>query len=234
MPILSFGNASRSVAKPTVNVGECRQSLEALASIADVDVVAVRCDDRTAEALNGSSRANREHVARSWYREGPQQQRIGNAEHRRVRTDADGQRQNGDDGEAGILPHHAQGIPKVRSDRFEWVEGPPLPVRFLRSHHASEAAGGRIGGLSGVHACSDVVLGLHLQMEADLSVQLALQTLAQKQRPDPRSQHGSPAHAISFASASGSGPRKRSMVAAILCQSPVSLASCFRPAVVSE
>ena len=51
-----------------------------------------------------------------------------------------------------------------------------------------------MSGFSGVHAGSDVVVGLHFQVEANLSVQFAIQTLLEQQRPEARREDAESAH----------------------------------------
>ena len=109
---------------------------------------------------------------------------------------------------------------------------PPGPIGFLHGVPPAEAAHGRAAGLVRIHPRAHVVVGLHLQMEPDLVVQLALEAIAPEQRAQPRSGDAPPAHEPSSGARSAIEPRKRSMVVDMRCQSSVVLASCRRPAAV--
>src|SRR5437763_1326701 len=95
-------------------VRERDKSLEALAAVANVHVIAIRGDERAgAESLDRRRRADREDFARARDRKRPQQQRIGKAEDRAVGADADRQRKDRDRCETWTGGERAAPIPDV-------------------------------------------------------------------------------------------------------------------------
>ncbi len=106
---------------------------------------------------------------------------------------------------------------------------PPGPIGLLHRVPPAEAAHGRAAGLVRIHPGAHVVVGLHLQMEPDLVVQLALEAIAPEQRAQPRSGDAPPAHEPSSGARSAIEPRKRSMVVDMRCQSSVVLGELSSP-----
>ena len=96
----------------------CRESLKASSSIADVNVVRIG-DAAVAYFSGGRRRAQRDQLACRGYCERSQNQTVGDAEHRRVRADADGDRHDGDEREPGVLRQHPRTVPEVLPYRFE-------------------------------------------------------------------------------------------------------------------
>jgi hypothetical protein len=144
--------------EPHGAAGEGNQSIECLAAIPDVEIVRVRADHHS-ESLDHRGRADCQHFAGTGHGQRPQQHGVSRTERRTICADANRQGNDGGGGKGRILQHHAPGIAKVLSDCLEWVQGPPLSVRFHRSHHAPETAVGRSSGFSGIHAGLDVVVG---------------------------------------------------------------------------
>jgi len=74
----------------------CHEALKASSSTADVNVVRIG-DAAVSYFPSGRRRAHREQLARGGHRQRPQDQPVGDAEHCRVRADADGDRHDGDE-----------------------------------------------------------------------------------------------------------------------------------------
>ena len=73
-----------------------------------------RSRDTTRAGSPGRGRqSDRQQLARTWHREGPEQQRIGKAEDRAVRADANRQRHHRDDREARIPREHPAAVAQV-------------------------------------------------------------------------------------------------------------------------
>ncbi len=86
--------------------------VEALGPVAQVHVVGIR---QPAIAKAGVARLteNRDHFARTGHRKWTEHQPVGDAEHRRVGADADGDRHDRDDREARVLHQHPEAVVEI-------------------------------------------------------------------------------------------------------------------------
>ena len=114
------------------------------------------------------------------HRQHAQEGGVDQAEDSGVGADSEREAENRDGGEAGALAHRTECIAQVQCHGFDQGKGPPVPIVFLHRVDASETAHSGIAGLRIVHPALQVVFGLHLQMEADLILQLALQAVPDK------------------------------------------------------
>ena len=94
------------------------ESLEALRAVAQVGVIGIR-DGVAAYFACRQCGAHRHQPVRVWYRQRPKHQAICDAEHRGVRADANGDREDGDQREPRVLRQHPRPMPQVLPDRFE-------------------------------------------------------------------------------------------------------------------
>jgi hypothetical protein len=64
-------------------------------------------------------------------RQGIEDQRIHDAEDRRVRPDPQRQREHGDEGEAGVSPHHPQPIPSILKECLDKSDSTHIAMSLL-------------------------------------------------------------------------------------------------------
>ncbi len=104
--------------KTRVHEARGGEAVEAARATANVDVVQVR-DTAVAHFSGGRRRTHCDQFAGRGHCERSQDQAVGDAEHRGVRADADGDRQDGDQREAGVLRQHPCTVAEVLRYRLE-------------------------------------------------------------------------------------------------------------------
>jgi hypothetical protein len=173
-------------------------------------------------------RLDRHQTIGAGIRERPQQQRIDDAEHDAVGSDADGERGDDDRGEAGIAPHQAQREAEILDDGFDDRQGALLLIRLGDLRDASERNQRLAPRLLGRHASAAIVVLVQLKIGVELFAQLAGAIRALHQC-------GGPSHPAEQRSHDCSPPaRNRPRIADVRCHSRVSCSTRFRPARVSR
>src|SRR5262245_30581666 len=99
---------------------------------------------------------------------------VPHAEDRRVRANAQRQRQDRQQREPRIAAQYARAEPHVLPQRFERAVAFDIAALFFESLNPAKTAQGRLAGLFRAHPAPHVLLGLHLQMEAQLAIHLPL------------------------------------------------------------
>ena len=82
------------------------------------------------------------------------------------------QRQDGHGGEAGIASEHSKPVASVLAELIEPDGNPDVARRFLGAGDAAELAQRGIPGLARGHPAGDVVVGLALDVIANLAVEV--------------------------------------------------------------
>jgi hypothetical protein len=111
--------------------GESGQSVEAPIAIAYVDVFGIR-SDQAAEALHRGRRPDGQDIAGTRHGKRPEQQRVRKAEHRGIGTDANRQRDNGNDGEPAVSTQHPPAVAQVAGQMFQPGKTALIAKRFQR------------------------------------------------------------------------------------------------------
>ncbi len=206
---------TRQRRRNTVKKSHIREALALAPPLFDIPI----CRPAFAKVLTRNLAPQHRQLLRGPIRKRPEQNGIQHAEHCGI--GANRQRQCGYGGrrKTGALAESPHGVAYVLRHRFDQGKRPSFTVPFLHRFYASKAAQCGIACLSRIHAGFEVVLDLHLQVKADLIIQLALQSFVSEQATQPSCNHTSPAHRI---------------VDDIRLQSSVSLASRLRPAAVME
>src|SRR5262245_19028665 len=110
---------------------------------------------------------------RTGIRQRAQNGAVENAEHGCVRTDAEGQGEDDDDRETRCSPDHAKRVLKIAPQIRPYAQAPRFPNCFLAGSNAAkvrERNASRVAsGAGALH-----VLGFHLEVEADLTIKVAL------------------------------------------------------------
>ena len=152
------------------------QPFEAPGAIANIEKVAIG-GALDSSAGRGRGKADRQDFGRMRHRQRPQQQRIGEAEHRAVGADANRQRQDGDEGEPRISGEHAPAVLEILPDAARKLEqpAPAFTARgFLREQDVAEVfQRGQSGGVT-ILAAGDAILCRHGQVAGDLFFELAI------------------------------------------------------------
>ena len=121
-------------------------------------------------------------------RQRPEQQRVDDREDGGVEADGDGQRHGGGEGEARTPARAPQRIADVAEQVLQRAPAAGVPHRLADGVGAAQAHVRTPPGLAEVHAGSQVVLGLHLQMEPQLCLCLRVLAPAAKEASQPRDQ----------------------------------------------
>ena len=123
-----------------------------------------------------------------------QHHRAHDAEDRRGRADAEGQRHQRRGGEAGRPPQHASAMADIAHRVFE-QRGPDLVPRALPDAFQSAELEQRLAPrLVGTHAGAAMLLGLLIDVKANLFVETALERVAPADRADPLPAFRDPSH----------------------------------------
>src|SRR5713226_3782735 len=145
-----------------------------------------------------------------------EQHSIDHTEYRRVCADAESEGEDSDSREARGLAQHAEAEANVLQELLEPNETPHLACLFLHARDVAEFTKRGIPRFLRRHTPRDVVLGLSLDVIANVPVEVFHHSLA--------SSHGS----------SPAGRRIRAIAAVSLSHLLVSVASCLRPLGVSR
>jgi len=158
-------------------------------------------------------------------RQRAQEHAVDDAEHRRAGADAERQREDGGRGEPGPLAQDARAVPEVGPQNLDEPEPPDRAGVLLGQRDVPEAAQGGVPRLVGRQPCGDLLLGLELELGADLLVELGLGA-AGPQAPGAIAELVPERHGYT---SSGSA-MIRAIAAVSCCHFEVSLVSCRRPA----
>jgi hypothetical protein len=107
-------------------------------------------------------------------RQGPQQHGVHDAEHRRVRADADRQRGNGDCGDGGRSTKRAQTVAEIAQQFVEPRQHFDVAAGFAHAQPTAELPSRRRLGVSRRHAVPDQLVDTRCDVKGDLLVQGAL------------------------------------------------------------
>lgn len=128
-------------------------------------------------------------------------------EEREIEADADGQDEDGGDGECRRAPQDARGVPHVLNEAIEPAPAPGVARFFAEPEHVAERA----------------AVAHHLAMRRHLGLELPLDAGAIEQIPDPTTplaEHARSSQADSI----------RNSIARVVRRNSVSsVSSCFRP-----
>ena len=106
---------------------------------------------------------------RIWKR--AQQNRVHDAEHGRIRADADGQRERRGKRQNRIAPQPAKGVAQVLQELLHQVHVPCVPALLLALCHAIHGAQSRVAGLLRRPSRGDLVLDPLLEMKLEFAVE---------------------------------------------------------------
>ena len=148
---------------------------------------------------------------------GAQQHAVDDREDRRVGADPERERDECRGGEAFVAPHGPQGESGICNERLQPVRGPGFPDPLPDGADAAERALGGAARLVGRHPTLDVLLGLDLDVGADLRLEIGVAA-------------AEPPHDVS---SSRGSPSTRPTAPTSLAHLPVSATSFFRPVRVS-
>src|SRR6185436_5973823 len=127
--------------------------------------------------------------------QGLQHRRIDQAEDGGIRADAESQRGDRGDREAGALPEDAGGVPDVLDKVLEEARAAHVAALLLHLIEAAELEAGAPARAGLVHARPHVVGDLTLEMIAKLGVELRFETTPADQ-PRPPGHDASPSAAL--------------------------------------
>jgi hypothetical protein len=171
--------------------------LEAVAALREVPHVERRRPDELARPAGRSLPARRvdaHQLVRRGERQGPQRQGLDDAEDQRVGADAQGQREDGDEGEARALAQQAGGVPDVTGEAVQPGPGPDGAQLLLDQRHVAERAASRIARLLRGQAGLSLPLLLELEMRRQLALQRPQPLPAPQEARQPRAQPAPDAH----------------------------------------
>ena len=167
-------------------------------------------------------------AVRRAHRQRAQQQTVDEAEERRVRADAERERDRHDEGERRALQQHSEGVAYVLGEDVEERQAMLFAVRFAEPVRSAELQQGLASSVRGGEAAPLELVSQELEVRRQLLVELTLQLVLRNQRSQPRPGQPKPGcHCPDPPSA-----RKRPITAATRCQFSVSAASCFSPGLV--
>ena len=150
------------------------------------------------------------------------------AEHRRVRADAERERQHGHGGERRRLPEQAEGVAQVGAQVVEQAKADGVAALLVARVETAELRAGPPKGLAGGHALAFEVGGALFDVELPLVEVRLVDAGAAGRLPEPRSEAGPGAH-----SSSGDALSTVAMMSAICSQFWVCSWNRRRPAAVS-
>ena len=157
-------------------------------------------------------------------RQRPKEHAVQDGEHRRVRADAERERERRDDREARCAAERSKGEADVLDQSLEPHAAPHLARHFLHMADVAELAPRRGFGIARRFAACDAIAYRHGEVRADLVVEIRVATVAPLPGKFGKS-HDSP---------SATGGRMTPAIAAESCSHfERSTASCLRPAAVS-
>jgi len=103
------------------------------------------------------------------HRQRAQAYRVEQLEDRRVRPDAEREREDGDDGKSWIEPQQSQAVSQVLPDRLEEAEGVHAVDLLADLRDVAQLAARRVARLGAAHPARDVLVGLDRQMRVELA-----------------------------------------------------------------
>ena len=165
------------------------------------------------------------HALRLRERKRLQQDRIHDAEHRRVGADAESQQSDGNRGEPGIPRQRSHPVSYVSPQVLHPPDAPLIAMIFLHLFDSSKTTAGLTASLFGRQPGGDRIELGHLQVGEDFTLQFPIETPLAKQRQQT-SRRESKLH--------DSASRNRATSAVALSQFATATLSCFAPALVSE
>lgn len=147
-----------------------------------------------------------------------QKNSVNGREDRRVRSDSQSQREDGDRRVRRVAPKSPQAVAQVLPDRFEEAAPPGVAALFLDLVQASEAPLRRGAGFFGGHPLSHVLGRFHLEVETDLFAQLLVEPPLSDRPPEAAPED--PPHRRSSAPTSPAGCARPPRTAAPSSPSP--------------
>ncbi len=133
--------------------------------------------------------------------EGTQEHAPHHAEHGGVGADAEAEGERDHGGEAGVAPQAARRVLQVLGEGLEEPHAPRLAALLLDPVDPAEAQGRPPPRLLGGDALALPLLGLELEVEAQLVVQLALHAIAGEEGTQEVAHAGDRAHGLRPAAA---------------------------------
>ena len=123
------------------------------------------------------------------HRQRPQQEAVGDAEHRRIGADADREREHRREREAGTACEHARAVSHVLPEVVDPARAARVARLLLDGIQAAEAGERQTPGLARRHPVSFQSPRFFLDVESQLGVELALESISTQQPHQPA--HGS-------------------------------------------
>ena len=146
-----------------------------------------------------------------------EQNAVYDGEHNRGRADAQRQDQRGDRCESGFSPERPHRVSRVLRKILQPARAAGIPALFFHLLGAADSEPGLAPRLRGIEAARDEIVGVPIQMKAQLFFELLL-------HPGPLKQTGPPVHRTAPSIA-----RIRPTASLNRCQLAASASSCLRP-----
>ena len=112
--------------------------------------------------------AEQDELTRVFHRQGPQHHRIHQAEDGSIRADAERERKQCDDDDAGAAQHRAQSVEHVLQEAFEPAPAPCDIATLTQEGRIAKAAMSRGSRVIRRDACFDLLLPAQLEVESHL------------------------------------------------------------------
>ncbi len=154
-----------------------------------------------------------------------QQNGVHDAEHRRVRANAERQHSYGGDGENGIAPQRRESVAKVSQQRFDPSKAALVAMLFLHLFDSSEGTASGAASFLRRQAAGEGISFGQLDVSENLVFEFPIEAPPAHQRQQARG---------GTAEGHDSASKKRATRAAAFSQFATSTRSCFRPALVRE
>ena len=106
-------------------------------------------------------------------------------EDRRIRADAESQRQHGRGGKAGGFGEQARGVGEIFADIFQETDTARVAALLGRDGEGAEGTAGRIGGVALAHSCRTVFFGELLQVEGEFPLEIILHVRTPEEGAEP-------------------------------------------------
>ena len=104
-----------------------------------------------------------------------QHQRVHHAEDGDVGADAEGENENGDEGEAAVAAEGAEGVLQILQKNVEFHKSSRFAVLVFRLFHAAEADERLAAGFVGSQAALDVLFDGELDVRGDLGFEVGVE-----------------------------------------------------------
>ena len=128
------------------------------------------------------------------HREHAEDDRVDKGEDGGVGADAEGESEDGDGSEGGILAQGAQGVADVLEQRFEERDAAGVATFFFGGFEAAKFEAGAAEGFVPRDAGGDEVVGVGFEMEAEFGVHVALHLGAVESGVEPGTEAGEVGH----------------------------------------